>query len=165
MIVLCLQVYTYYASTPKTDSQILGTIDNYTNLLNDKINQLKMAEKVLKDTYDQIKKGLDDAENKLKEALNGIEGVQTTVKKYKPLLPIAKIGSLPELLENIKGLILAANPVLGDVKDILTPILPALDPNTDSKKIYKNLTTALTELTKAKDALAKFRRACELFGI
>ncbi|HML19270.1 MAG TPA: hypothetical protein PKD74_01680 [Candidatus Dependentiae bacterium] len=164
MVTICLPTYVCCTTT-------LETIDQYIRLLDDQIILLKTTTTKLKDSYDLLNEKLigtinQNITNVINPANQGIEEAQKTITKIpQAVLTVAAIGDLPDALQSTKTLLSSTSDVLNGVKNKFTPIISSLNPTTDNKKIYSKFNTAIVELTKAKEALIKFRRACELFGI
>lgn len=164
LIAICLPTYVCCSST-------LKTIDTYIKLLEDQIVLLKTTTTKLSSSYDLLNEKLigtinQNMTNVIDPANKGIDDAQKTIQKIpQAVLTVAAIGDLPDALQNTKTLLSSTTDVLNGVKNKFTPIISSLNPATDDKKIYSKFNTAISELTKAKEALIKFRRACELFGI
>lgn len=164
LIALCLPTYMCCNSN-------LETIDTYIKLLEDHIVLLKTTTAKLSSAYDLLNEKLIGTINQnmtdvIDPANKGIDDAQKTIKKIpQAILTVAAIGDLPEALQNTKTLLSSTTDILNGVKNKFTPIISSLNPTTDPKKIYSKFNTAISELTKAKEALIKFRRSCELFGI
>lgn len=164
LIILCLATYSLCTTT-------LDTIDQNIKLLDDQINLLKTTTTKLASSYDLLNEKLigtidQNITNVINPANQGIDDAKNAIKKIpQAVLTVVAIGDLPIALQNTKEVISSTLTTLNGVKGKFSPIISSLNPLTDNKKIYTKFNIAISELTKAKEALIKFRRACELFGI
>jgi len=152
-------------------SPTLEKIDQYIQVLEDQIKLLNTTTAKLADSYNLLNEKLigtieANITNVINPANQGIEEAENAIKKIpQAVLTVVAIGDLPDALLNTKDVVSSTLTTLNNVKGKFSPIISSLNPLTDNKKIYNQFNVAISELTKAKEALIKFRRACELFGI